>query len=162
MITVSNTSPISNLAMIGRLDLIRRVYGPVVIPGAVREELKALRDVQASELIQKAEADAWLTTKPVSDPKLVNLLNDQLDPGEAEAIALAIEHGGRLLIDELDGRRAARRFGVPVRGALWVLRQGKRLGWVESLREEIMLLRTKANFWISPDLEARFLADAGE
>lgn len=162
MITVSNTSPISNLAMIGRLDLMRIIYGSVVIPEAVRGELNALPNAPARDLIHSAEAEAWLTISPVSDPILVNSLSDELDAGEAEAIALAIERGGRLLVDELDGRRVARRFGVPVRGVLWVLRQGKRLGCIDSLREEIMLLRTKANFWISPALEARFLADAGE
>lgn len=42
MRTVSNTSPISNVAVAGRLDLLRRRFGRVVIPRAVARELAAL------------------------------------------------------------------------------------------------------------------------
>ena len=43
MIVVSNTSPIFNLAAVGQLELLRQLYGTVVIPPAVHEELVASR-----------------------------------------------------------------------------------------------------------------------
>jgi predicted nucleic acid-binding protein len=42
MPAVSNTSPISNLALIGRLDLLREQFGKILIPRAVERELQAL------------------------------------------------------------------------------------------------------------------------
>jgi predicted nucleic acid-binding protein len=42
MVAVSNTSPISNLSMIGRLGLLRSQFGEVLIPEAVRTELERM------------------------------------------------------------------------------------------------------------------------
>ena len=42
MRVVSNTSPISNLAIIGRLSLLRQRYGRVAVPPEVARELRAL------------------------------------------------------------------------------------------------------------------------
>jgi len=162
MHTISDTSPISNLAVIGRLDLMRAIYGTVLIPEAVRKELDGLGNGGARELIRRAEADGWLKIVSVSGRSLVLALQEELDAGEAEAITLAVELGGRLVLDELDGRVVARRLGVPVRGVLWVLKQGKRLGLLDSLRDEIARLRIEAHFWISARLEEEFLAEAGE
>lgn len=40
MLVVSNTSPLSNLAIIRRLDLVREQLGSLVIPPAVQAELQ--------------------------------------------------------------------------------------------------------------------------
>ena len=39
VIVVSDTSPITNLAAIGKLDLLRELYKTVIIPEAVYAEL---------------------------------------------------------------------------------------------------------------------------
>jgi predicted HTH domain antitoxin len=57
---VSNTSPISNLAIIGRLTLLRHRYGYVTVPEAVAGELRALSHVAAQERISAAFRDGWL------------------------------------------------------------------------------------------------------
>jgi predicted nucleic acid-binding protein len=44
MLAVSNTSPISNLACIGRLDLVRAQFGEIWIPRAVEAELADVPD----------------------------------------------------------------------------------------------------------------------
>ncbi|MDH4409814.1 MAG: DUF3368 domain-containing protein [Verrucomicrobiales bacterium] len=164
MTTVSNTSPISNLALIGRLELLRLVYGTVIIPKAVRFELEKLGHAAAQTAIHDAELAGWLTTESVSDQGqgIVRALSEELDPGEAEAIALALEREGRLVMDELEGRSVARRLGIPVRGVLWVLRKGKEFGLVSSLKEELERLRAEAHFWISPRLESEWLRESGE
>jgi len=162
MITVSNTSPVSNLAMIGRLDLMRAIYGKVLIPVAVRDELGALRHEAASSTIREAESNGWLETVSVPNAGLALALREELDAGEAEAIALAVERKARIVLDELDGRLVARRVGLSVRGVLWVLRQGKEMGVLSSLKDEIARLREEAHFWVSPKLEREFLRDSGE
>jgi uncharacterized protein len=44
MMVVSNTSPMISLAAIGQLDLLRSLYGTVIIPQAVYDELTSLPD----------------------------------------------------------------------------------------------------------------------
>ena len=83
--------------------------------------------------------------------------------GEAEAIALSLECSpSRLIIDELEGRRVARNLNVPVVGTLGILLKARREGVIANLGEEVMSLRSKAGFFISPLLEREFLREAGE
>lgn len=72
----------------------------------------------------------WLSVRPVGGAALVESLAATLDPGETEAVALAIEEVGRLplLIDDLAGRRIARSFGLPIVGSAGVLVLAKRAG----------------------------------
>ena len=94
---------------------------------------------------------------------MISLLRVDLHQGEAEAIALALEmKTDRLLIDERDGRMAARQLGLPVTGVLGVLLRGKKTGRIPRVKPELDALRTKAHFFIAPELEAAILADAGE
>ena len=89
MTIVSNTSPISNLAKIGQIDLLQKLYKTVLIPTAVYDELL---DPRAGETIIKAvQSASWLEVQVVQNQKLVGELRNILNLGEAEAIALAIE-----------------------------------------------------------------------
>jgi len=61
MLTISNTSPILNLAIIGQLDLLRRQFGLLYIPAVVRDELRPDEDLPGSIAIQRALNDGWLS-----------------------------------------------------------------------------------------------------
>ena len=163
MTVVSNTSPVSNLAMIGRLSLLRSQFDHVLIPKAVDQELAHLADASASEAIRAAEADGWLELVEVVRSPLVRVFEENLDPGEASALACALERGADLvLMDESDGREIASAAGLRVRGVLGILRQAKQTGEVLSLRDELQKLRVQAHFFISPQLMRRFLEASGE
>ncbi len=72
-----------------------------------------------------------------------------LDQGEAESIALAIEIGADLIVmDEREGRRAAQRLGVSVIGVVGILIQAKRVGVVAQLRPHLDALRHIAGFYL--------------
>lgn len=160
MLAVSNTSPISNLAFIGRLNLLGEQFGDVWIPQAVETELLNIPDATARKMIDQA---GWLKSRPASDANLVSLLTVDLHQGEAEAIALALEmKADWLLMDEREGRAMARQLGMAVTGVLGVLLRGKRMGYITAIKPEIDALRTKARFFIAPDLEMAILATAGE
>jgi uncharacterized protein len=90
MRVVSNTSPISNLAIIGRLSLLRQRYGRVTALLAVARELRALSHVPARETIDAAFHEGWLAVESVPTPSALEELRRTLDAGEAEAIALAV------------------------------------------------------------------------
>ena len=102
MIVVSNTSPIINLAHLGRLELLRDLYGSVFIPPAVYNEVV----IQGAGLPGSAEVQnaSWIIQEPVSTTPLLPGLQSKLDSGEAEAIALYVQMGAdMLLMDERKG-----------------------------------------------------------
>jgi predicted nucleic acid-binding protein len=158
---VSNTSPISNLAAIGRLDLLKRFYGTITIPGAVAEELSAAPSFGPGMILTLGEP--WIQVCQVANRALVDSVSQQLAPGEAEAIALAVErHADLLLMDERRGRRAAKGLGLRHVGLLGILAEAKRRGFVPAVRPLLDLLVTRAGFWVSRELYARVLHETGE
>ena len=163
MLAVSNTSPISNLACIGRLNLLHEQFGDVWISLAVETELHNIPDAAVRRTIDQTQQGGWLKLRPASDANLIRLLTVQLHQGEAEAIALAVEmRPNRLLIDEREGRAMARQLGLRMTGVLGILLRGKQMGHVKAVKPEMEALRTKARFFIASDLETAILAKAGE
>jgi predicted nucleic acid-binding protein len=158
---VSNTSPISNLAKVGQLDLIRQLYGVILIPNAVYEELL---DERAGEtVITAVQSATWLEIHSVQNQELVNELRDRVNVGEAEAIALAVEVAAtRLLIDERLGRQAATEQGLTVTGVLGILVAAKRQGLIGAVKPMMDALITQASFRISSQLYADILIAASE
>jgi predicted nucleic acid-binding protein len=163
MPAVSNTSPISNLACIARLTLLRQQFGEVWIPEAVETELHKIPDPAVQKTIDEAKQIGWLKVRKASNAALISLLTVELHQGEAEAIALALEmKADRLLVDEREGRMTARQLGLPLTGVLGVLLRAKKRGQIQILKSEIDALRSKARFFIAPALEAAVLKQAGE
>lgn len=106
MIVVSDTSAVSNLLQVDLLHILNLVYGKVIVPQAVYEELCEIED-------QKKAIDSlkWIEIESASNFELIKRLESDLDAGESEAIALAIEFKADfLIIDELIGRRIAESF----------------------------------------------------
>ena len=163
MVVASNTSPISNLTLIGRLNLLRTQFGEIWIPGAVLSELGLLAHPTALQEIRTALRDGWIKSRSLGDERVARLLKTTLDPGEAEAIALALElSAGLILLDEKDGRCMADRAGLRVTGVLGVLLRAKQDGHIQLVKPEVDALRNQARFFVSPQLEERVLKIAGE
>lgn len=89
MIVVADTSPIINLAAIGQLDLLRRLYGTIWIPDAVYREIVETGAGEPGAV--EVREFAWIERHAVRSTDLVTALRLELDAGEAEATALAIE-----------------------------------------------------------------------
>lgn len=161
MIIVSNTSPISNLAKVGKLNLIQQLYETILIPGAVHEELL---DERAGEtVITAVQSATWLEIQSVQNQELVNELRSRINVGEAEAIALAVEvEATRLLIDERLGRQSATYLGLKITGVLGILLLAKHQKLITEIKPIINSLVTQASFRISSQLYADVLDAAGE
>lgn len=158
MLVVSDTSPITNLIQIGHIDLLRYLFKQVIIPQTVYEELSELPQQQVV-----IDNSPWLTIQTASQQDFVISLSEELDPGEAEAIALALEiKADYLIIDELKGRHKAESFGLRIVGLLGVLILAKQAGHVTKLDPLLRALREKAGFRIHPTLYARVLELAAE
>lgn len=90
-------------------------------------------------------------------------LRERLDPGEAEAIVLAIERRADvLLVDERLGRRTATEAGLKVTGLLGVVAKAKEAGLIERAKPVLDELLQVARFWIGPELYAEVLTALGE
>jgi uncharacterized protein len=161
MRVVSNTSPLSNLAIIGRLDFLKQRYGTVLIPPAVLRELIALSHSDAKARLTAAFNEGWLAVRvlPAAPPPMFV----PLDVGETEAIALALAtEADVLLMDEKRGREAARRHGLKVPGVLGELLRASRIGLLPDLRSEIHRLRAEAGFFVDGEIEKFILSQVGE
>jgi predicted nucleic acid-binding protein len=160
MLAVSNTSPISNLAIIGRLEFLRRRYAVVHIPPAVADELGALTHPFGSERIQAALSESWLEVEPLGASVKLPF---PLDRGETEAILLACQlKADVLLMDEKRGREAARQRGLVVAGVLGELIHAKLAGWIPNVGDEIRRLRMDAGFFVDATVERFILSQVGE
>ena len=155
MIVVADTSPINYLILIEEIDILAQMYGRVVIPRAVREEL--LR-TSAPEVVRNwtGQPPAWVEVRsPVTrpDPSLA-----ALDPGERDAIMLAAElQADQLIVDDRQGRHEAQKRGIPVIGTLGVLREAATLGLLD-LRTAVKRLEG-TSFHIAPEVLMRLLRD---
>ena len=161
MIVVSNASPIINLAVIGKLDLLHQLYGQISIPDAVHHEIVVLGAGQpgAADI---AGLD-WIKVCPVADRTAVISLCLEIDKGEAEALVLATELRADLtLLDERLGRTVASRLGLRTAGLLGILVEAKHRELVPLVMPILDELITKAGFWITGDLYGRVLRAVGE
>ena len=160
MTVVSDASPLISLAAIGRLDLLRQLFGTVSIPAYVHKEVtQATGRAGAEELA----ASDWVVVRKLGNEFLARALDGELDRGEAEAIALAVELKADLvLIDERRGRAVAARFGLKVVGVLGLLIEAKRQGLLDRIEPLLSDLLHKAGFRLGPELYRRILEEAGE
>lgn len=158
---VSNTSPIINLACIDRLDVLPALFGEIAIPDAVFHEIAVAHpDAPGASDVRTAP---WVRRRSVVNRPLVDSLRLELDPGEAEAIACAVEANAQLLlIDERRGRLVALRLGLATTGLMGVLLLARKKGLIVSIRPLLDDLRRVAGFWIGDALYAQVLREAGE
>ena len=160
-LVVSDTSPLTNLAAIGRLDLLRNLFGHIQIADAVWLELNAGGRSWPGRN-EVADAD-WVVRRGPGNLALLTALSRDLDAGEAASIALALELSAELiLIDELDGRHQARRQGLTTMGVAGVLLLAKRQRLIEAVKPLLDDLRLRARFWLSHSVYEQVLAKAGE
>lgn len=161
MIVVCDTSPITNLAAIGRLPLLRDLFQSLTIAPGVGAELHAKGATWPGS--HEVDAAPWIVRRAPNNAALVATLRTSLDLGESETIALAVEIGaGLVLMDERDGRHAAQALGLRVMGAVGALIHAKRRGMIGAIRPELNALRDRAGFYLGEAVYAKALNAAGE
>ena len=161
MIVVADSGPLHYLILLDQTELLERLYGQIVLPQAVFWELTSQKTPQPVK--------DWISGFPPwcrvesAPPDRLELITDDLDPGEREAIALAhFLHADLLLLDERLGRSEARRRGLRVTGTLGILRAAAERDWIDvpevlaRLREttfyvEESLIRSIFSEWLGED-----------
>ena len=154
MLAVSNTSPLRYLIAVKQAELLAGLFGEILIPPGVAEELS---DTSAPLAVSRwiAQPPDWLRIHPLHCPPDVELVAT-LDRGEREAIQLATEQKADVLImDEWKGRAIAQRRGLPLTGALGVLGDAYQRALLDRPLEILGGMRQQG-FRISDQLAAKF------
>ena len=148
LLAVTNSTCLIGLERIGRLDLLPQVFSTVFAPPTVATEVRT--------------PASWLRIQAVQNSAVVATLKTQMDSGEAEAIALAMELGDVLLIlDDKKARRVAGQIGLKVIGTVGMLLRAKRAGVIAEVKPLLTEL-LQANFRISDGIIQEALRLSGE
>lgn len=159
MIVVSDASPLITLAGVGQLHLLQALYGEVLIPSAVWDEI----DHDGRPGVQDVLAATWVRVVPVAQDSYLMALQSDLDDGEAEALALAAEVKAEVvLLDERRAREIAKWMGFRVIGAAGVLAQAKARGLLTEVRPVLDEMLRVTQFRLAQHLYDALLRDADE
>ena len=121
-IIISDTSTLILFHKIGELDLLRKVYGELLVTPEIFNEFgNKLPD--------------WIKIQPVTDKKYQNFIETQVDLGEASAIALAKEFDETLLLlDDLKARKLAARLNLKITGTLGIFHKAKQMSIITKVK----------------------------
>lgn len=164
MVVVSDTSPITNLAAVGHLNLLQLLYGQITIPDEVRDELVlggAGNNPGANEVLSAG----WFIAAPVDAQQRDQLARTYhaLDIGEAAALALAVAHSADLvLLDDKAARDAARALHLAHIGVVGVLLAAKAHRLVALVKPILDDLRAIAGFRLADAVYQAVLSAADE
>ena len=160
---VVDSSVLITLAAGEQFHLLREFYSIIYIPPEVWNETTATAKGFGVQEVQHAKAEGWLVVQSPREMGKVLALPYHLQPGEAGALALALElPDALLLVDDAQGRRAAAALGIAYTGTLGVLLRAKLEGRILALRPILELLAERTTFWLSPSVQAAVLNQAGE
>ncbi len=113
---VTDTSPLQYLYQTERLGLLKDLYGGILIPEGVAEEIAESRSLGYS--LPDLSSTDWIQVTAVADRRVLRLASD-LGKGEREALSLAVERpGATVLLDDRLARRMAQHLGLSFTGTL--------------------------------------------
>ena len=160
MIVVCDSTVLIGLSRIGKIELLKDLFGRISIPRAVFAEVAGSgMNRPGAEPIKKAD---WITVTDIKDRSQVSFLLGTLDRGEAEVLALARElKSDLILLDEEKARKIAVIAGFEIMGLLGLFLLAKSIGLIDQIRPLIEDLRRK-NFRVSDRIVSEALKRAGE
>lgn len=155
---VCNTSPLQYLHQIGLLDILPAIYGRILVPQAVMDEISTGRH-SGVNLPDLAALD-WLEAREVA-PTSWPVPRD-IHRGEAEVIALArLSGNAKIILDDLAARKHAKLLGLSVTGTLGVLLKAKEKCLIDHVRPHVESL-SAAGFRLADSTRDDFMRMAGE
>ena len=158
---VSNTTPISNLLHLNRIEILQHLFKKIHIPPAVKQELEVT--FSAHSKWRQCLKNEFFIIRNIKNPLLIRQLRLQLHPGEAEALCVCMENKADLcLLDDKDARVIAGLNKIPVTGTLGILIQAKNKGMLDSVKYSMDELKNCHHFWISNAMYKKVLELSGE
>jgi uncharacterized protein len=143
-IVISNSTCLIGLERIGKLDILEKLYGEIIISEAVQKEVNL-------------SPTPWIKVEKVNNREALRFLMFEIDEGEAETIILGTERPGAVLIlDEKKARKIARRLNLTITGLMAVLLKAKEKKIISSIKKTIEELEA-ANFRLSEEIKRKVL-----
>lgn len=151
---ISNSTPLIILGKIGELEILKNLYGEIIIPRAVFEEVTI-----KSDAIKNL---SWIKIFEVQDKSDRKIYQAKLHEGEVEVIMLAKEISADLLIiDDNAAKKFAKFLGFKVTGTLGILLKAKSEKIISEVRPILEKMLAK-NFYISEEILKLVLKTAKE
>ena len=154
---IVNSTPVIGLANIGKLDVLRQMYGTITIPQAVFDEIKSpsvQRQVNANR--------DWIRVEQINVASQKQMYRAKLHAGEVEVMILAQEKKADLVIlDDNAAKKTAKFLGLRVIGTLGILVLAKKRGYIKEVSPVLDALK-RDGFFVSDDLCVLVLRQADE
>lgn len=160
MTVVCNATPLINFAAINRLDILQEIFAKVLIPQAVYQETTVSSFIWSQFIVQAVNC-GWLEIHTVA--KIDPIISIELDNGEREAIALALETGvHKILLDEREARQFAKNMELKLIGTLGILLLAKEQQIIDQVKPLLDDMIYIAQYWVNTKLYEQVLKQAGE
>jgi predicted nucleic acid-binding protein len=141
---ISNTSCLIVLDNIGMLEILKDLYGTIIITQEVSEEFGKT-------------VPEWIEVREVSDKKYLKLMKNFVDLGEASTIALAVEADENItILDDLKARKLAQKLNLKITGTLGIIIKARKKNIISSTKKVLNKLKNEG-FRISKELEKEIL-----
>ena len=155
-LVAADSSPLIGLATAGAFDLLRQLFGTLMITRLVKDEVTARGDLPGAQELKAAMREGWIRVA-AAPPETWHF--DTLDAGEASTIALAQKRPGALvLMDDALGRTRAAELGIEVLDVAGLLLAAKRAGLIANTQPFVARLAGRG--FTLPDAALRQLAAA--
>ncbi len=150
---ISNTTPILSLLKINQIEILKKIYGEIIIPYGVYTEIE---NGKSKKYYIDLKTIKWKKILKLKDRKPLKYLSE-LDKGEAEVIVLAKEiKSDLIIIDEKLGRYFAKKYNLKLTGTLGVLIKAKKLGFFKKIG--FLIKRMQENgIWLNQKLINKIL-----
>ena len=151
---IVNSTPLIILSKIGELEILKNLYGEIIIPRAVFEEVTI-----KSDAIKNL---SWIKILEVQDKSNRKIYQAKLHDGEVEVMMLAKEISADLLIiDDNAAKKFAKFLGFQVTGTLGILLKSKSEKIISEVKPILEKMQAE-NFYISEEIIKLVLKTAGE
>ncbi len=153
---MTNTTPLIALSNINQLELLQKLYGTIIIPQAVMDEI--IQDPAR----KRVRGASWIKVEQIQDQSQKDIFRARLHAGEVEVMILAREMKADLVImDDAAAKKTAKFLGLNVTGSLGVLLKAKREGYIEEVKP-VMDDLIRDGLFISDVVQRYVLKEAGE
>lgn len=148
-VVIADTTCFIILSNINQLNLLQRLYGNITTTQEIAEEFGE-------------DLPEWIIIKSPIDKQKQQILELQVDKGEASAIALSLEIPGSLIIlDDLQARTVAKQLDLSITGTIGVIVKAKLNGLIPSIKPLLVKIR-QTNFRLSQAIEELAIKEARE
>lgn len=149
---VVNSTPLIALAKVNRLELLKNMYGGIIIPDAVYREVTEKEDVAARKI---EDARDWIDIRTVNPDTDRRMYRVKLHDGEVEVMLLAQEiKADVVIIDDGAARSTAEYLGLPLTGTLGVMIKAKQRGLLEAVMPVVQQMEQNGIYYSSSLKEA--------